>query len=169
MRTIYYFYVLVILAAVFALNSCGGMESEEKIEKRSREAVNTFLGRSDRIFIREVEDMQIYSTDTLSADIALRRLDSALEGINFMQYAKVVEKLDQLKKQLKKQPTIIIYRWEVDTRPKFSDGYHETMYLYGIYNTKTRKVIIAEELSELWTKHIPRPYFETLFIIKSLR
>ena len=43
MKTMYYYYVLAVLGAVFSLNSCDTIESEGKIEERNMEATKAYL------------------------------------------------------------------------------------------------------------------------------
>lgn len=43
MKTMYYYYVLAVLGAVFSLNSCDTVESSEKIEERNRAATTAYI------------------------------------------------------------------------------------------------------------------------------
>lgn len=168
MKTIYYYYVLAILAAVFALNSCGGIESKEQVEKRSKKAVQAYIDKHLEGYGCKVTELTVTRADTLSADNINKGLDAALRLYGVFNNEHVNEVLNDTKKKIKNLPMVIIYSWSVYVQSEEYPEIEDRVKMYGVYNADTKKVVVSNEPYERWCPEVPTAYSEAITLLKEL-
>ena len=169
MKTIYYYYVLAVFGAVFSLNSCDTIESSEKIEERNRAATMEYLTNLYGGLNCEVEKIDVYGTDTLSAEYFISGMEYVLERFGDVVNKEQITLLDDMKRRLKGQPTIILFTYEATYKMEFAPEKSRTERLYGLYNSRSREFIVSDEYFGRWDKNIPRIYSEVITLIKELQ
>ena len=166
MKIIYYHYVLAVLGAVFSLNSCDTIESSEKIEERNRAATTAYLSNMYGGLNCEVEKIDVYRTDTLSAEYFTRGIELMLDIVSDVATPRQMSFLYDMKRRLKGQPTIILYSYEATYKMEFATEKSMTERLYGLYNARSREFILSDEHFSHWNENIPKIYNEMLMLIK---
>ena len=169
MKTIYYYYVLAVLGAVFSLNSCDTIESKEKVEERNRKATTAYLSDMYGGLSCEIEEIDVYGTDTLSAENFINGMEYALEVFGDVANKEQITLLYDMKRRLKGQPTIILCTYEVTYKIEFAPEKSRTELLYGLYNARSREFIVSDEYFGRWDKNIPKIYSEVITLIKALK
>lgn len=169
MKTVYYYYVLAVLGAVFSLNSCESMESKEKVEERNREATTAYLSNMYGGLNCEVEKIDVYGTDTISAECFIRGMECALETFGDVANKEQITLLYDMKRRLKGQPTIILFKYEATYKMEFAPEKSRTERLYGLYNARSREFVVSDEYFGRWDKNIPKIYSEVITLIKELQ
>ena len=168
MKTIYYFYALAVLAAVFALNSCGGIESKEQVKKRSVKAIQAYLDKHLEGYGCNVVELTVTRADTLSADNINKGLDAALRLYGAFNNEHVNEVLNDTKKKIKNLPMVIIYSWSVYVQSEEYPEIEDRVKMYGVYNADTKKVVVSNEPYERWCPEVPTAYSEAITLLKEL-
>ena len=168
MKTIYYYYVLAILAAVFALNSCGGIESKEQVEKRSKKAVQAYIDKHLEGYGCNVVELTVAKADTLSAEKLTEGLDVALRLYGVFKEKHCHEVLNDTKKKIKNLPMVIIYSWSVYVQSEEYPEIEDRVKMYGVYNADTKKVVVSNEPYERWCPEVPTAYSEAITLLKEL-
>ena len=169
MKTMYYYCVLAVLGAVFSLNSCDTIESSEKIEERNRAATTAYLSNMYGGLSCEVEKIDVYGTDTLSAEYFTRGIELVLDQFGDVANKEQITLLYDMKQRLKGQPTIILFTYEATYKMEFAPENSRTERLYGLYNSRSREFIVSDEYFGRWDKNIPKIYSEVITLIKALR
>lgn len=169
MKTVYYYYILAVLGLVFAFNSCESVESKEKIDERNRAATTAYLSNMYGGLNCEVEKIDVYGTDTISADCFIRGVECALETFGDVANKEQITLLYDMKRRLKGQPTIILFKYEVTYKMEFAPEKSRTERLYGLYNARNREFIVSDEYFGRWDKNIPQIYSEVMTLIKALQ
>lgn len=168
MKTIYYYYILAVLAAVFVLNSCGNIESKGQVEKRSVKAVQAYIDKCMEGYGCKVTELTVTKADTLSAEKLTEGLDAALRLYNVFKDKHWHEVLNDTKQKVKSLPMVIIYSWSIDVQ---SDKYPEIkdrVRMYGVYNADTKKIDVSTEPYKLWCPEVPTAYSEAVTLLKEL-
>lgn len=168
MKTIYYYYILAILAAVFALNSCSDIESKEQVDKRSIKAVQAYIDKCLEGYGCKVIGLTVTGADTLSAEKLTEGLDAALRLYDVFENKHCNEVLNDTKQKVKSLPMVIIYSWSIDVQ---SDKYPEIkdkVRMYGVYNADTKKVTVSNEPFKRWCPEVPTAYSEAVTLLKEL-
>lgn len=168
MKTIYYYYILAILAAVFALNSCSDIESKEQVEKRSRAALKEYFSDYYGGVECEIKTLKEYRADTLSAAYLREGIKIAVDIYGSVANGEQMEVINGLDRQLIGQPTIIIYSWNVTFRIKMSPAWDETQNVYGLYNTRTKELKLSRDGFKKWNPAIPEPYSKAIVLLNEL-
>ena len=168
MKTMYYYYVLAVLGAVFSLNSCDTIESSKKIEERNRAATIAYLSNMYGGLNCEVEKIDVYRTDTLSAEYFTRGIELMLDIVSDVATPRQISFLYDMKRRLKGQPTIILFHYEATYKMEFAPEKSRTDQLYGLYNAKSREFIVSDEHFCRWNENIPKIYNEMLTLIKEI-
>lgn len=168
MKARYYYYILAILAAVFALNSCGGIESKEQVEKRSKKAVQTYIDKHLEGYGCKVTELTVTRADTLSADNINKGLDAALRLYGAFNNEHVNKVLNDTKKKIKNLPMVIIYSWSVYVQSEEYPEIEDRVKMYGVYNADTKKVVVSNEPYERWCPEVPTAYSEAITLLKEL-
>ena len=166
MKTMYYYYVLAVLGAVFSLNSCDTIESEGKIEERNMAATTAYLSNMYGGLSCEVEKIDVYRTDTLSAEYFTRGIELMLDIVSDVATPRQISFLYDMKRRLKGQPTIILYSYEATYKMEFAPEKSRTEQLYGLYNASSMEFIVSDEHFSRWNENIPKIYNEMLMLIK---
>ena len=169
MKTIYYYCVLTVLGTVFSLNSCDTIESSEKIDERNRAATAAYLSNMYGGLNCEVEKIDVYGTDTISAECFINGMDSALETFGDVANKEQITLMYDMKRRLKGQPTIILFTYEATYKMEFAPEKSRTERLYGLYNARSREFIVSDEYFGRWDKNIPKIYSEVITLIKALQ
>lgn len=169
MKTVYYYYILAVLGAVFSLNSCDTVESSAKIEERNREATKEYLSNLYGGLNCEVEKIDVYGTDTISAECFIRGMECVLETFGDVANKEQITLLYDMKRKLKGQPTIILFKYEVTYKMEFAPEKSRTERLYGLYNSRSREFIVSDEYFGRWNENIPKIYSEVMTLIKALQ
>lgn len=169
MKTIYYYCVLTVLGTVFSLNSCDTIESSEKIDERNRAATTAYLSNMYGGLNCEVEKIDVYGTDTISAECFIRGMECALEAFGDVANKEQITLLYDMKRRLKGQPTIILFKYEATYKMEFAPERSRTERLYGLYNARSREFIVSDEYFGRWDKNIPKIYSEVITLIKALQ
>lgn len=168
MKTNCYYYVLAILAAVFALNSCGGIESKEQVEKRSIKAVQAFIDKHLEGYGCKVAELTVTGADTLSAEKLTDGLDAALRLYNVFKDKHCHEVLNDTKKKIKNLPMVIIYSWSVHVKSEEYPEIEDKVRMYGVYNADTKKIDVSTEPYRRWCPEVPTAYSEAITLLKEL-
>ena len=166
MKTIYYYYVLAVLWLVFSLNSCDTIESSDKREERNRAATAAYLANKYGGLSCEVEKIDVYRTDTLSAEYFTRGIELMLDIVSDVATPRQISFLYDIKRRLKGQPTIILYSYEATYKMEFAPEKSRTEQLYGLYNASSMEFIVSDEHFSRWNENIPKIYNEMLMLIK---
>lgn len=164
-----YYYILAVLGLVFSLNSCDTVESSEKIEERSRAATTAYLSNMYGGLSCEVEKIDVYGTDTLSAEYFTRGIELVLDQFGDVANKEQITLLYDMKRRLKGQPTIILFNYEVTYKMEFAPEKSRTEYLHGLYNARSREFIVSDEYFDRWDKNIPKIYSEVITLIKAFK
>ena len=168
MKTIYYYYVLAVLGLVFAFNSCGGIESKERVEKRSMKAVQAYLDKHLEGYGCKVVELTVISADTLSAEKLTEGLDAALRLYDVFKEKHCHEVLNDTKKKIKNLPMVIIYTWSVYVKSEEYPEIEDRVSMYGVYNADTKKVAVSNEPFKRWCPEVPTAYSEAVTLLKEL-
>ena len=166
MKAAYYYYVLAVLGLAFSLSSCDTVESKERIEERNRAATTAYLSNMYGGLSCEVEKIDVYRTDTLSAEYFTRGIELMLDIVSDVATPRQISFLYDMKRRLKGQPTIILFHYEATYKMEFAPEKSRTDQLYGLYNAKSREFIVSDEHFVCWNEHIPKIYNEMLTLIK---
>lgn len=168
MKTIFYFYALAVLAAVFALNSCGGIESKEQVEKRSVKAIQAYLDKHLEGYGCNVVELTVAKADTLSAEKLTEGLDVALRLYGVFKEKHCHEVLNDTKKKIKNLPMVIIYTWSIYVKSEEYPEIEDRVSMYGVYNADTKKIDVSTEPYKVWCPEVPRAYSEAVTLLKEL-
>ena len=169
MKTIYYYCVLTVLGTAFSLNSCDTIESSEKIGERNRAATAAYLSNMYGGLNCKVEKIDVYGTDTISAECFTRGMECVLEEFGDVANKEQITLMYDMKRRLKGQPTIILFTYEATYKMEFAPEKSRTERLYGLYNARSREFIVSEEYFGRWDKNIPKIYSEVITLIKALQ
>lgn len=168
MKKIYYYYVLAVLAAVFALNSCGGIESKEQVEKRSVKAVQAFLDEHLEGYGCKVAELTVTKADTLSAEKLTEGLDAALRLYSVFKEKHCHEVVNDTKQKIKNLPMVIIYAWSVYVKSEEYPEIEDRVRMYGVYNADTKKIDVSTEPYKVWCPEVPTAYSGAIALLKEL-
>lgn len=168
MKTIYYFYALTVLAAVFALNSCGGIESKEQVEKRSVKAVQAFLDEHLEGYGCKVVELTVTKADTLSAEKLTEGFDVALRSYNVFKDKHCYEIVNDTKQKIKNLPMVIIYTWSIYVKSEEYPEIEDKVRMYGVYNADTKKINVSTEPYKVWCPEVPAAYSGAVTLLKEL-
>ena len=169
MKTIYYYCILAVLWLVFSLTSCDTVESSEKIKERNRAATAAYLSNMYGGLRCEVEKIDVYGTDTISAECFTRGMECVLEEFGDVANKEQITLMYDMKRRLKGQPTIILFTYEATYKMEFAPEKSRTERLYGLYNARSREFIVSDEYFGRWDKNIPKIYSEVITLIKALQ
>lgn len=168
MKTFFYFYALAVLAAVFALNSCGGIESKEQVEKRSVKAVQAFMDKHLEGYGCKVIALTVIKADTLSAEKLTEGLDVALRLYDVFKEKHCHDVLNDTKQKIKNLPMVIIYTWSVYVKSEEYPEIEDKVRMYGVYNADTKKINVSTEPYKVWCPEVPTAYSGAVTLLKEL-
>ena len=168
MKTMYYYYVLAVLGAVFSLNSCDTIESAEKIDERNRAATTEYLAN---FYGRrcDIEEISICHTETLSAKQFTKDIESLMEIFSDVANKRQMNFLIDMKRRLKGQPTIILYSFDVKYTSEFNSEKIMEERLYGLYNARSKEFVVDDSMLRFWDENIPKIYGEIMWLKEELQ
>lgn len=111
----------------------------------------------------------MYGTDTISAECFTRGMECVLEEFGDVANKEQITLLYDMKRRLKSQPTIILFKYEATYKMEFAPEKSRTERLYGLYNSRSREFIVSDEYFSRWDKNIPKIYSEVITLIKALQ